>query len=122
MAPQPDRFADISHYDELFTRMRDEYKWNVEEPMIWSFFFTHDDAQESLQPVADHLQQTGYTFIRYFRTDGDHPTNFLHVDRIEEHTPASLRTREIQLFNLAEEFAVTSYDGYEVGPVTKAPK
>ena len=44
---------------------------------------------------------------------------WLHVEKIETHTPMSLDGRNDELYKLAHEFGIDTYDGMDIGPVEK---
>ena len=100
---------------QMFKNMRDKSGWDTDAELLWGYFFT-DPNPEKLNPIAEHLKNAGYRIVKIYRTD-DRSTNFLHVERIEHHTPASLHRRNGELQSLAESFSIESYDGMDVGPV-----
>lgn len=99
--------------DELFERMGEEL--DVDRELLWGYFFTDGDKKK-LKPLADELAAMGYREVALYRTD-DRRTYFLHVERVERHTPETLHARNGELAALAERFGVESYDGMDVGPV-----
>ena len=76
-----------------------------------------DDDPDRAAEIRAALEAIGYRFVKVYPTD-DHTTHFLHVERIEVHSPQSLNRRNQELNALAEEFGVESYDGMDVGPVS----
>jgi Regulator of ribonuclease activity B len=79
---------------EMFADMRTNpgyKKWNVDGPQLWGYFFTDPDSKK-LQPVAEYLSSNGYRFVAIYPTD-DKSTFFLHVEKVEHHTPESLNQR-----------------------------
>ncbi|MCP5259880.1 MAG: ribonuclease E inhibitor RraB [Burkholderiaceae bacterium] len=46
----------------------------------------------------------------------DKGTFFLHVEKIEHHTPESLNHRNREFYELANQFQLESYDGMDIGP------
>jgi hypothetical protein len=108
----------IAQIKEMFADMRTKpgYKnWNIDGPLLWGYFFTDPDPKK-LQPIADHLAKNGYRFVRIYPTD-DRSTFFLHMERIEHHSPESLNQRNSELYGLAEQYKISSYDGMDVGPI-----
>jgi Regulator of ribonuclease activity B len=60
---------------------------------------------KKLELVADYLTRQGYRFVEIFRTDDDvEEVYFLHVEKIEHHTPETLDRRNRELYDLAEKF------------------
>jgi Regulator of ribonuclease activity B len=105
----------IEKLDAMFENIREKSKWDTEGDLLWGYFFTDSDP-EKLRPVADILANTGYRFVNIFDTE-DGSTWFLHVEKIETHSPASLFQRNSEFYRLADEFCIESYDGMDVGPV-----
>ena len=102
---------------EMFTNMRRDAPWNADGDLLWGYFFT-DRNPEKLQPVAERLSTAGYRVVRLYPTD-DGSTHFLHVERVETHTPESLHARNQEFYALASEIGIESYDGMDVGPVVQ---
>jgi hypothetical protein len=110
----------LEQLNRMFADMRTQQgykKWNVDGPLVWGYFFT-DPSRQKLQPVADHLSSIGYRFVSIYPTD-DKSTFFLHVEKIEHHTPESLNRRNLEFYELARRLELESYDGMDVGPVGK---
>lgn len=101
----------------MFANMRSTSKWDVEGEMLWGYFFTDTDPKK-LEHVVEPLTNGGYRFVSIFETE-DKRTHFLHVERVEKHTPQTLHARNAELYKLAEKFGLESYDGMDVGPVEK---
>lgn len=106
----------LSQLEQMFENMRTEAGWDTDQELLWGYFFT-DPKPESLRPLQARLEAMGYRFVDLYPTD-DHSTHFLHVERIEVHSPLSLDRRNQELNALADEFGVESYDGMDVGPVS----
>lgn len=107
----------LEQLNQMFADMRSNpgyKKWGVDGNLLWGYFFT-DPNPKKLQPVADYLTKNGYHFVKIYPTD-DKTTFFLHVEKIEHHTPESLNKRNHELYKLAERFHIESYDGMDVGP------
>ena len=100
--------------ESMFHGMRVEAGWDTDRALLWGYYFTDSDP-ERLTPVASRLVDQGYRFVAIHETD-DTNTHLLHVEREEVHTPESLFERNLHLNALADEFAVESYDGMDVGP------
>ncbi len=108
----------LQKLEDMFANMRAQTKWDVDGDMLWGYFFTDPDPKK-LEPVAEHLARGGYRVVSIYETD-DKSTHFLHVERIEKHTPQTLHARNSELERLASEFGLECYDGMDVGPVLKA--
>lgn len=105
----------LEQLEQMFANMRSEAKWDVDGQLLWGYFFT-DQNPEKLKPVKDELIKNGYHFVDIYPTD-DKSTFFLHVEKIEHHTPQSLYQRNLKLYKLADKYQIESYDGMDVGPV-----
>lgn len=108
----------IEQLEQMFWNMKNKSGWNATGDLLWGYFFT-DVKPKKLEPLAAHLVELGYRFVSIYETD-DRSTNFLHVERVEAHTPASLFILNAQMNALASQFDVDSYDGMDVGPLTGA--
>ena len=103
----------LSQVEDLFARMGEEL--DVEEELLWGYFFTDADKKK-LAPLRDELVRSGYREVGLYQTD-DEKTYFLHVEKVERHTPASLDERNRHFYAFADRFGVESYDGMDVGAV-----
>lgn len=103
--------------EDMFANMRAKTKWDVDGEMLWGYFFTDKDPKK-LEPVAEALGKRGYRFVSIYETD-DKATHFLHVEKVEKHTPLTLHARNAEFYQLVERFHLESYDGMDIGPVTK---
>jgi Regulator of ribonuclease activity B len=109
----------LTQVEDLFVQMRHQPALSGGGPLLWGYFFTDRDAAK-LRPLAKFLESTGYRLVDINPTDGT--TFFLHVEKVELHTPASLHERNTSFYGLAERFGIESYDGMDVGPAETAPK
>jgi hypothetical protein len=110
----------LQQLEEMFANMRTQTKWNLDGDMLWGYFFTDPDSKK-LEPVAKHLSGDGYRVVAIYPTD-DKRTYFLHVERVEHHTPKTLHARNEELAALAAQFGIATYDGMDVGPAAPNPK
>lgn len=116
-----DTESQIETIREIFAQARHEDNWNLDEPMLYSFYFV-DESIEKLEKLGLHLEKQGYDFIDVFELGDektDEPTGeyLLHIDKIEVHTPESLAERNVEFQNLADEYEIETYDGWEFGEV-----
>jgi hypothetical protein len=105
----------LAQLEQMFQGMRAQSGWDTARPLLWGYFFTDPD-ESKLQQVAEHLARQGYRVVNIYPTD-DGSTTFLHVERVEVHTPRSLHARNAEFETLATQFGITSYDGMDVGPL-----
>lgn len=99
----------------MFANMRRRSKWDLEGDLLWGYFFTDPDPKK-LERTVEPLTQAGYRFGSIYETDSK-DTYFLHVEKIEKHTPQTLHDRNAELYRLADEYGLESYDGMDVGPI-----
>jgi hypothetical protein len=116
-----DAKSQIEGIEKIFADAEKEDNWNLDEPMLYSYYFVDKDV-EKLEKLGLYLDAKGYDFIDVFEL-GDEETgkstgeNLLHVDKVETHTPQSLAERNIEFSKLAEEYKIAVYDGWEFGEV-----
>jgi hypothetical protein len=104
----------LEELENMFSKMRAETPWNVDGPMLWGYFFT-DPSEEKLQKAAAQLTSQGYRLVgTHLKDDGS--SRFLHVERVEAHSPQTLCARNRQFYELADQLDLESYDGMDVGP------
>lgn len=120
----PDAFAQRApkisqaQIDAMFANMRAHAPWDVDGPLLWSFFFLDPDKSK-LQAAGADLATQGYRVADISPTrSGDRYR--LRVERIEILTPTTLNARDIEFEALARRFGIQSYDGMDVGPAPKA--
>jgi hypothetical protein len=108
---------------EMFERSTSDpkCKWNIRGECLWGYFFTDED-EEKLVSAGRELERRGYRFVGLLDPDpedddGSSPSIFLHVERIETHTPETLHALNQELYAFAGEWGLESYDGMDVGPV-----
>lgn len=106
---------------EIFATAKSEDNWNLEGEMLYSYYFV-DESVEKLEKLGLHLQKEDYDFIDVFELgdeETDEPTGeyLLHIDKVEIHTPESLAQRNVEFQNLADEYELQTYDGWEFGEV-----
>jgi hypothetical protein len=113
----------LPQLEEFFDDTRQSFKsgrcaFLIDEECRWSYFFVDPD-REKLLPVSDHMVRLGYEFVGtlYPEPDDEKPIYFLRVDRVERHSPTSLNHLNHQLYDIADQFGVQSYDGMDVGAV-----
>lgn len=106
---------------QIFAEAKQEDNWNLDEPMLYSFYFVDEDA-DKLENLGLELEEKGYEFVGVFEL-GDEETEeatgeyLLHIDREEKHTPESLAARNVEFQKLADQHEIATYDGWEFGEV-----
>ena len=104
----------LSQLEAMFSDMRAKAPWNVDEPLLWGFFF-FDPSAAKLREAASELQASGYKVVSISEVPGRR-TFRLHVEKVEIHSPQTLHERNSQFYALAEKYKLASYDGMDVGP------
>jgi hypothetical protein len=107
----------LPELEDMFANMRANTKWDVDGELLWGYFFTDPDPKK-LERIVEPLTNSGYRFVSIYETD-DKSTYFLHVERVEKHSPETLYARNAEFYKLAEKFGLESYDGMDVGPIEK---
>jgi hypothetical protein len=105
---------------EMFENIGRDTPWDMSKPKLWGYFFTDPDKAK-LEQVVPLLEREGYRFVKIFVSDKEDPSEddlwWLHVEKIEVHTPDTLHARNQGLYKFARSHHLGSYDGMDVGPV-----
>ncbi len=116
-----DTASQLEGIREIFDDAKREDNWDLSEPMLFSYYFVDTDV-DKLEKLGLKLEADGYDFVDVFEL-GDEQTDestgeyLLHIDKVETHTPESLAERNVEFANLATEFSIETYDGWEFGEV-----
>ena len=102
--------------EEAFARMQTAPGFDVSKPIQWGYFFVAA-KKAPLVAVRRELELQGYSFVSE-RVDGS-GEHWLQVSRLEVHSIISLRTRNLQLSELAKKHTGVEYDGWDA---TRQPK
>lgn len=113
--------SQLEGINELFEAARTEDGWNLDEEMLFSYYFIDTDV-DKLEKLGLKLDEEGFDYIGVYELseeDSDEPSGefMLHIDKTEIHTPESLAQRNVELQKLAEENGIDTYDGWEFGEV-----
>jgi hypothetical protein len=111
------RRISLEQVEMMFANMRARAPWNVDEPLLWGYFF-FDPEESKLRKAAAELASAGYRIVSVERVER-RPVFRLHVERVEAHTPSTLNVRNGQFYELAARYGIASYDGMDVGPAPK---
>jgi Regulator of ribonuclease activity B len=99
----------------LFREMRRKGAWDLEEPLLWAYYFEARE-EEPLLALRSSLEQSGYQFVELMAPERAGDRYVLRVSRVEKHTTESLNTRNRKLCALAKKMKVDAYKGMDVGP------
>lgn len=116
-----DTASQLDGINEIFNQAKTEDGWNLNEPMLFSYYFVDRDV-DKLEKLGLKLEADGYDFVDVFelgdeRTDESTGEYLLHIDKVETHTPESLAARNVEFQKLADEYELSTYDGWEFGEV-----
>ncbi|NDV61918.1 ribonuclease E inhibitor RraB [Puniceicoccales bacterium CK1056] len=118
----PNKVISIKQIEEMFVSMSKNPGWDMNGPLLWGYFFTNT-TPEQLEKTMKILEERGYRFVEIFVSKKDNPDDpdlfWLHVEKVETHTPVTLDKRNDEFYILADELGLDSYDGMDVGPVEK---
>lgn len=104
--------------EELFDAVREGATWSPDDVCLWGYFFTDRDRAK-LASAGRVLEGLGYRVVGILEPeedDEDPDRFFLHVEREERHTVDTLDRRNAELYLMADELGLESYDGMDVGP------
>ena len=122
MPEVPGKSIHIDQLVEMFSNIRESTDWDVSGDMLWGYFFTHNEPRK-LEAAKEILVAKGYHFVDIYLSDKDGPNEsdlfWLHVERIETHSPESLDKRNNELYHLAYDLGIDTYDGMDIGPIAK---
>jgi len=107
---------------EMFDNMAKNTPWDLSKPVLWGYFFT-DASRQKLQHAAPLLEKQGYRIVDIYLSDKEEPKEpdlwWLHVEKVEVHTPDTLDQRNQLLYQFADEQGIDAYDGMDVGPASE---
>ena len=122
MSEIPGKVITIEQLEDMFKNMETNANWQISGDMLWGYFFTHSEPK-LLESASQKLQSAGYTFVNIYLSDKEEPSDpdsfWLHVEKIETHTPETLDKRNDEFYEFAHAYGIDTYDGMEVGPVEK---
>jgi len=108
---------------EMFDNMAKDTPWDLSRPVLWGYFFT-DPSRQALERAAPLLECQGYRIVDIYLSDKDEPSEsdlwWLHVEKVEVHTPDTLDQRNQVLHQFAHDEGIDTYDGMDVGPATES--
>ena len=106
--------------DTMFASMARDTDWDLSAPLLWGYFFTHG-SPEKLAQAAPLLEAQGYRVVDLFLSEKEEPNEpdlwWLHLEKVEVHTPQSLDARNQVLYAFADEHGLDAYDGMDVSPL-----
>jgi len=116
----PGKAITLEKLEEMFQNIENNDEWDMTNNMLWGYFFTHSEPSK-LEEAASILFKKGYKVVDIYQSDKEEENEpdmyWLHVEKIETHTPDSLDKRNNEFYIFANDFGLESYDGMDVGPV-----
>ena len=109
----------LEEIQRMFDLATIEDRWDMEGPMLYSFFFVSTDP-DKLDKLAEIMEEQGLDPLDIFQLgdeDTEEPTGeyLLHVDQMGVHTPESL-DKQLEAFEkLCDETGYGEFDGWEFG-------
>ena len=114
-----DESSQIETLEISFHEMQDA-GWDTDSDLLWGYFFVDNDGSK-LRRLSEHLKSLDYRFVDIFELEDDdeNPSGkyMLHVERVEIHQPDTLAQRNVAFSQLASQWGVSDYDGWDVGRV-----
>ena len=108
--------------EEMFQNISENTNWDLKKPLLWGYFFT-DKSKDKLKASGSLLEQQGYRLVNIYQAKDDSGNLldywWLHVEKVEVHTADSLYQRNMNLYQLANQQGLSSYDGMDVGPASQ---
>ncbi len=84
----------------------------TKQNLLYGYFF-FDKDKSKLEKLKNDLTKQSYKFVVLDKKDN--VEFMLHVEKVENHTRQSLYDREQKLRQLATDYGVSSFDGFDVG-------
>ena len=114
-----DEASQLETLECCFHELRDE-GWDTDGDLLWGYFFVDADVSK-LKRLSDHLESLDYRFVDIFEleNESEQPSGeyLLRVERVEIHRPDTLAKRNVALSQLASQWDVSAYDGWDAGQV-----
>lgn len=122
--PRQEKTITLEMLQQMFSNIFEKTDWNMAGDMLWGYFFTHHEPA-ALEKARDLLVAQGYRFVNIYQLEpnAENPAAprpwWLHVEREETHTPASLDARNDELYQFAYDQGLDCYDGMDIGPIQR---
>ncbi|GAB2863772.1 ribonuclease E inhibitor RraB [Hymenobacter ruber] len=97
----------------MFRKMTAE-GWDVNSALKWGFFFIDKDKNKLLE-IFTELEDHSYSIEEFHQADDGNWV--LQVSKIDTLTPEKLHRRNLAFNELAIQYGVDLYDGWDVGKV-----
>ncbi|TDU66048.1 regulator of ribonuclease activity B [Prosthecobacter fusiformis] len=118
--PRQPKTITLEMLQKMFVNISEKTDWDMTSEMLWGYFFTHHEPG-ALEVARDLLVEQGYRFVNIYQLEEEDPNAprpwWLHLEKEETHTPASLDVRNDELYQFAYDQGLDSYDGMDIGPI-----
>jgi hypothetical protein len=116
----PNKIITLDKLEQMFESMKKTPEIDLKKPLLWGYFFTHSEPT-MLEKTKLILIKKGYRSVDIYLSDKESPTDpnvyWLHVEKEEIHSAASLDKLNDEFYLLANKLGLKSYDGMDVGPI-----
>ncbi len=120
MTEIPHKNIRLDQLEEMFANIRENTDWDTSGDLLWGYFFTHHEPSK-LEEAKVVLANKGYRVVDIYLSEKEDPNEpdmfWLHIEKIETHSPITLDARNDEFYLFAYEFGLDTYDGMDVGPV-----
>lgn len=122
--PRQEKTITLEMLQKMFQNIFEKTDWNMAGDMLWGYFFTHHEPA-ALEKAGQQLVAQGYRLVNIYQLEpeAENPAAprpwWLHVEKAETHTPASLDARNDELYQFAYDQGLDCYDGMDIGPVQR---
>ncbi|UOK41614.1 MULTISPECIES: ribonuclease E inhibitor RraB [Flavobacterium] len=104
---------------DFFNDLKNKDDFDTSKPLLYGYFFT-DESKNKLLKVSGILENIGFKIVDIFDAEVEEdetPFFYLHIEKIEIHTPNSLDARNKYFYELADKYGLESYDGFDIGNI-----
>jgi len=116
----PGKVITLDRLESMFNNIRENTNWDMDGEMLWDYRFIHHEPS-LLEAAAEQLQARGYNIVPIYMAEKKEPNDpdkyWLHINKIEKHTPKTLDQRNDEFYLFAHDMGLGSYDGINVGPL-----
>ena len=102
---------------DFFNDLDQKGDFDYSMPLLWGFFFLSSNLKQ-LKSLGTELEFKGYSFVDVFEAEMESKNEpqeyYLHLERVEIHSIASILERNEELYKVADKYSV-EYDGFDVG-------
>lgn len=105
---------------EAFDNIKKKGKWDTENELLYGYYFL-DRSLDKLNSLGNEMTLFGYTLVDIFQADSNEKEEskmyYLHIEKVEIHSVNSLHERNMEFYEIAQNYGLHSYDGFDIGEV-----